>query len=146
MNIEKNVSEIAAKFVYLSDKKSVLGDFWFVMKSQEGGTLYGDCDDFSISALWLECDRNLWKFIWNVIILHRYKLYRCKTTSGEYHVIGRVGDLWFDNWTLSAVDKETFFARTKHKILHIYPSPVIAYFMLMGLLIDQDSRLSKIQS
>ena len=115
MLLEDAVSYVSQKFHYKRDKKPFLDlfDHWFIMKERDG-KFYGDCEDYSLTVLWFLCDKSLLKFIWYVLILHRYKLYRLFTISGEAHIVGKVGDLWFDNWTLKAMPKAEFFKYTGH--------------------------------
>ena len=131
MEVELAVKYVASKFKYQKDKKFIF-DFWFVMRDS-GGVFYGDCDDFTVTSLWEICERNLWKFIWYVFILHRYKMYRVKTINGGYHLVGCAEDLWFDNWTRRAMPKDQFFERTKHFDVRQVWSPVIMFFMFWGL-------------
>lgn len=131
MNIKEAVNLVASKFIYKADKLKIY-DSWRVMKLQDKH-YYGDCDDFSITCFWYYSDKNLKKFIWNILITHKYKLYRVKTVSGGYHVVGSVDDLWFDNWSKEALSKADFFERTKHKITMRYISPIIGTFLLIGL-------------
>lgn len=127
------VFQVASKFRYKSDALTI-ADSWRIMKEQNG-TLTGDCDDFAITCFWYYSNKDLLKFLWNVMITHKYKLYRAKTAKGEYHIVGSVDDLWFDNWTQEPLSKNEFLYQTKHKILYIYPSPITAFYMLVGLFI-----------
>lgn len=131
MSIKEIVKSVSSKFVYTSDKKFLI-DQWFVMREKEG-KLHGDCDDFSVTCLWELCDRNIIKFIVNVLILHRYRLHHVKTSTNGGHVVGYANGLYFDNWTLEALPKEEFLRRTKHKFKFFYPSPMIAIYLLCGL-------------
>lgn len=115
MNIEEAVAKIGIRFRYKSDKKTVI-DSWRAMEPEEDGHMYGDCDDFAITSLWYHADRNKWKFALHVLITGKYKLYKCTTATGVDHIIGSVGDLYFDNWTRAALPKDKFFAATGHKI------------------------------
>lgn len=117
MHVTDAVDYVAKRFVYKEDPKSWWPDYWFVMKEKDG-KMYGDCDDFAVTVLWLVCKRNLLKFFWHVLFTHKHKVYRVRSNnSSTYnHLIGRVDDYWFDNWTLKALDKETFFKKTGHKM------------------------------
>jgi hypothetical protein len=93
----------------------------------------GDCDDFAITCFWYLSNQNIFKFLLHLLITHKYALYRCKTINNEWHIVARVGDWWFDNWTLAPMKKEEFFRTTKHKLHARYISPTIAWFLLIGL-------------
>lgn len=132
MNIHTAVKRVADQFRYSADKKIIIGDFWSIMKPRNG-YLYGDCDDFAVTCIWECCDRNIWKFLLNVFLLHKYRLYFARTVDGSAHIVGYAQGLWFDNWTKAALDKEQFVNQTGHKIKMFYPSPWIAKFMILGL-------------
>jgi len=134
MDIKTAVHHVHSKFNYLADKKLYIGDGWFVMP-ERNQKMFGDCDDFAITSLWLACDENIFKFILNVFILHRYRLYHSKTVDGEAHIIGYAQGLWFDNFTGEALPEKQFFEKTKHKKWFFYPSPYILWFMLLGLFV-----------
>ena len=125
------IEQVSAKFVYTPDPKPFPFDYWFVMK-ERNGELKGDCDDFSITILWLLCNSSLLSFIWNVLILHRFKLHRVMALNG-YHIVGEVDGLFFDNWTKRALPKEEFYTSTKHVHLQQYWSPVIVLLLISGL-------------
>lgn len=138
MDIRTAVDYVGKRFKYLTDKKIIIGDVWYVMP-EHNQVMRGDCDDFAITSIWLACDRNIWKFILNVFILHRYRLYHATSRNGEPHIIGYAQGLWFDNWTREAVPENEFFATTGHKKWLFYPSPYTIYFMLLGLFVRDRS-------
>lgn len=129
--MEKNIRWLFSNFQYQADRKN-LWDQWFVMK-QKDGKYYGDCDDFTVTGLWLLCDCSLWKFVWRVLILHRYKIHRVKTVNGGFHVVAEVEGLWFDNWTGQMLQKEAFFNHTGHQYLKQYWAPYIISCLIVGL-------------
>ena len=133
MKIYDAVKYVSEKFVYLSDKKMVAFDAWFVMPERPDGKLKGDCDDFALTCIWLACDRNIFKFILNVLILHKYRFYFSIAANGEKHLIGYAQNCWFDNWSLEALPEDQFFKKTKHKKLFFFPSPTVLIFMVFGL-------------
>jgi len=137
MNLDQAISTVNSQFQYTADPRSFFTDYWFVMRSQNN-VMRGDCDDYSITVLWLLCG-GLWQFVWNVLILHRYRLHRVQTRNGEYHVVAQVGDVWFDNWTRRCCSRDQLFAETGHQYRMWYLSPVIAWFMLWGYLRFQNT-------
>lgn len=140
MNIVDAVKKVSERFEYLKDDHpKFLGDTWQVMKMNEEGKYRGDCDDFAITCFWNYSDRRLFKFLFHLLITRRYKMYRCLTTSHEWHVIGCVDDLWFDNWSLEALTEKDFFEKTNHRITMKYNGFVIGYFLLLGLFFDKNS-------
>lgn len=131
-NIKECVEFVSSRFSYKSDKDFFI-DQWFVMKDKNG-RFYGDCDDFVVTVLWYYYGCSILSFIWNVLIKHDCKIFRVKTSTGEYHIIGSVNNLFFDNWTLKALSEQEFYSITKHKklyrmnILHMWSKFLIGLF------------------
>jgi hypothetical protein len=130
MNIIKAVNAVGNKFLYRPDKYLVF-DHWSVMVEKEG-ILTGDCDDFALTSIWYSCDKNLLKFIFWALLLHKYKFWYAKTKNGEGHLVGSYNSLFFDNWTKQPLPKEQFLAKTGHNLKFFFPSPLILIQLLMG--------------
>lgn len=130
MDIKEAVKEVALRFEYKEDNKFI--DTWSVMREKRG-KLKGDCDDFALTCVWYACDRNIFKFIWHVLILHRYRFYKCKTYKGVNHLIGYAQGKWFDNWTLEALDKDQFLVRTQHQVRYFYVLPIMWLQLVLGI-------------
>lgn len=133
MNVQDAVKKIANKFVYKSDRKTIV-DSWWLCRPGPDNTLIGDCEDFSLSVFWEISNQNWKKFSWNLLVSHRYQMHRTKDTNGEYHIVGSYDNLWFDNRTLEALPKEEFFQKTQHILTpwHRYWSPIILLFLISG--------------
>lgn len=132
MKVEDAVDYVGKRFKYRSDPK--IFDYWFVMPERDG-VVIGDCDDFAITSIWKICDGNIFKFLLNVFILHRYRIYFAKTVNGEKHAVGYAQGMYFDNWSRKALSKEAFLDRTKHKMYFFFPSPFMILPMFLGLLV-----------
>jgi hypothetical protein len=130
MDLNQAINTVNQKFRYQSDPRSFFTDYWFVMQEKDG-QLRGDCDDYSVTVLWYLCNENIWSFIWNVLILHRYRLHRVKAIGG-WHVIGEAEGQWFDNWTRRACSRDELFAQTGHEYQMLYLSPIITWFLIWG--------------
>lgn len=113
MDISLAVMLVANRFSYKKDN-NFLVDSWSVMKDKNG-IFYGDCEDFSLTVFWYLCGCNLFRFIWNVLILHKYRLIWCKTIDGQYHFYGKVNGLCFDNYTRRTLPEDAFLKETGHK-------------------------------
>ena len=138
MHIKTIVKEIAKNFQYKADMFKFL-DWWFILREWDG-KLVGDCEDFSLTAIWRLCNRNVLAFLWKVVITHQYRIYFCMTAKGERHAVGYAQDLWFDNWTLEALPKEEFLQKTGHKIKFFIPGPLIIINMILGALVRNVKR------
>lgn len=132
MTPQDAVKYVSERFHYRRDPK--LLDYWFVMKEREG-KMIGDCDDFAVTSIWKICNENLLTFIWNVFIIHRYRIYFGRTPTGEKHAIGYANGLWFDNWSREALSKDEFLKRTNHKIYFFFPSPLMIWALFLGLFV-----------
>ena len=131
MQLVDAVSEVAGQFDYEADRLRLF-DSWHVLTEQQG-RYRGDCEDFALTVFWRLADGNIWKFLWNVLITHQYRIYRVRDRNGDSHAVGCFRDQWFDNWTLATKDRDEFFSHTGHTLLHIYPGPLIALYLLIGL-------------
>lgn len=131
MNINDAVDYVGKRFIYQKDPK-VWGDTWHVLKLKDN-QFKGDCDDFALTCFWYYSNQSIAKFLFHLLITHKYKLYRCKDVNNGWHVVGSVDDLWFDNWTKEALPREDFFAKTKHTIKMRYLSIMFVWFLIVGL-------------
>jgi hypothetical protein len=132
MNISDAVKYVRERFEFRADPRFL--DYWSVMKEVDG-KMQGDCDDFALTSIWKMCDESILKFIWNVIILHRYRIYFAYTPLGEKHAVGYADGLYFDNWSRFPWPKEDFLRITKHRLYFFFPGPIIIFPILLGLLI-----------
>ena len=130
MNLEASIKYVSERFEYRADPKFF--EYYTVMKD-DNGVMRGDCDDFSVTVIWKVCGSNIWNFIWNVLILHRYRLYFSKAKNNAFHLVGKVGEKYFDNWTYRALDKEEFLKATGHKLYFFIPSPLMIIYLILGL-------------
>jgi predicted transglutaminase-like cysteine proteinase len=133
MELNEAIRKVNERFRYEADKNFIL-DSWSTLR-EDGEFLKGDCEDYAIQTLWYLNDCSLWKFIKNVIILHKHRMYYVKAIPDNGgHAVANVGNLWFDNWTKEALPKDEFFDRTKHKKWFMYPMPLMVPFFIYGLL------------
>lgn len=130
-DIKSIVETIAKKFQYVGDKKTLI-DNWSVMK-EVNGKMRGDCDDFTTTVLWFYFNQSLLSFIWNVCIIGKGKIYRVKTKTGEWHIVGSIDGLFFDNWSLEAIPKDKFIERTGHTFVKKYFTLHTIIFFVVGL-------------
>ena len=137
--LDQAIASVDKKFIWTADPTNFFTDFWFVMKDHNNH-FRGDCDDYTITTLWQLCNQNHWTFAWRVLITHQYRIHRVRAVTGEYHVVGQVGDLWFDNWARQALPKADFFSTTKHQYLMWYPSVLTAWFMFWGWTLEKFQR------
>ena len=93
MNIEDSISTINRKFKYRNDFKWF--DTWRILENNQ--TIWeGDCEDYSLTVIWLYSDKNAMKFIWNIVSF-RFLIWYAVLGNGEGHAVTRYGDMYFDN-------------------------------------------------
>jgi hypothetical protein len=131
MDISVAIMLVANRFQYKKDT-SVLIDSWSVMRDRNG-VFYGDCEDFSLTVFWYMSNQSILKFIWNVLISHRYQLVWCKTKTDELHFYGKVNGLCFDNWTKKALPEKAFLEQTGHKKICRMFMPICIPQIIKGL-------------
>jgi len=131
MELNEAIKTVNDRFRYQSDSKFIL-DSWAVMQERDG-LLKGDCEDYSLTVLWYLNDCSLFKFIKNVIILHKHRMYYVKALPDNGgHAVANVGGLWFDNWTKEALTEDVFFEKTKHRKMFMYFMPLMIPFFVYG--------------
>ena len=130
MEVKEAVKYVADRFSYRADPK--VFDYWSVML-ERNKVMTGDCDDFALTSIWKICDKSILKFIVNVMILHRYRIYFSKTMRGGKHAVGYANGLWFDNWSKEALPEEEFLQRTKHTVHFFFPLPLMILPLFLGL-------------
>jgi hypothetical protein len=130
MELNSAIKEVSDKFVYTADKtENFMGDNWFVMK-EAGGKYYGDCEDFSLTVMYLLAGSNMLRLLWNIFI-GKYKLHAVASNGVIInHCVGEIDNIWFDNWVMSVKNKDEFFNQTKH----IYGNR-ISFFTIFSKLI-----------
>lgn len=94
MNIKKALKNVNKKFVYKEDGDI---DVWEILDSSEN-KIKGDCEDYSLTFIWLAEDQNFFKFIWSILIA-KYIIWYAKTPNGGGHAVTYVREngLYVDN-------------------------------------------------
>ncbi|TDE33179.1 hypothetical protein [Antarcticimicrobium sediminis] len=84
-------ASLNGRFTYHADK----GESWRIMRDQ--GPVTGDCEDYSLTLIWLYEGRSMLRFWW-ALITFRYVLWFCLSPSGDGHaVVWCRGRGWTDN-------------------------------------------------
>jgi hypothetical protein len=131
MELSAAIDKVKSQFEYQADRLRIF-DSWRVMESKSG-KYHGDCEDFALTVFWHVADGRLTRFLWHLLITHRYRMIRTQTVHGEPHVVGRIGDQWFDNWTQKALPEKEFFQNTGHRKSWTYPGPLISLYLAIGI-------------
>lgn len=101
MTITEALKILNSKFVYKRDPRYL--DVWTVMHGD--GKWEGDCEDYSITLMWLLADRNILKFLWNILVFKQL-MWFVKAPSGEGHAVVRINGMYYDNIQRKATTKE----------------------------------------
>lgn len=97
------LEDINNRFVYTSDKDQFgKKDKWHLMKSDRG-ELYGDCEDYSYTLLWMLEGKSLFKVFWS-LLTKKSELWYCFSPSGVGHAVLKYEDKWIDNIQRRFVD------------------------------------------
>lgn len=87
------IKNLQDRFIYKADK----WDTWTVLKN-ESGPLYGDCDDFALTALWIEAKGSWLRILW-LVATFQAMLWYTRSPNGEGHyMLWMKGKGWIDNW------------------------------------------------
>jgi hypothetical protein len=116
--------ELRNRHVYVRDGEM---DSWRIMRGD--GKLRGDCEDFSLTLVWMMCDKSMIKF-WLAIIFMRYRIWYCKSPSGVGHAIVCHRGHWTDNiqrvWVADKPEARGY------KLVMPFLAPMLVLKMLMG--------------
>ena len=119
---EVSASELAQRFIWTRDKI----DGWRIL-SAPTGPLYGDCDDFAVTALWMVEGRSLWRFWW-ALLTFRAVIWVVKGKSFASHVVlwhRKHG--WIDN-------QNPTWGPNRDTLRYPVPLPLAILKMLIGSL------------
>lgn len=85
------LADLHGRFVYRRDTN---GDDWRLLVRP--GRVYGDCEDFALTLLWLLCGRSVPRMFLSILTF-RAMIWICTAPSGELHAILRYKGWWADN-------------------------------------------------
>jgi len=101
------------------------------MKPDADGKYRGDCDDFVLTALFIETG-SLSKF-WYELIFGSAKVFLVTTSNGGGHAVLRYNGRYIDNWSRSWVSREHMESVYGHKFsAWLFPWNATALKMLLG--------------
>ncbi len=110
------------KFLYKKDD----GESWNVLKDvalDSKDHVRGDCEDYSLTYLWLECEQSMWRFWWKLISL-QYIPWFCNYRGDGHLVLYSVKRrAWLDNIQRKWVRKLDESYELKYPVL----TPLVFY-------------------
>lgn len=91
MQIDAAQADLNSRFTYSADG----GDSWRILSGS--GAVAGDCEDYSLTLIWLAEGRSLARF-WLALIMFKYVIWFCHSPGGYGHaVVWCRGSGWTDN-------------------------------------------------
>lgn len=116
-----------SKFKYKYDSRWF--DRWRILDiSQE--KVEGDCEDYSLTFVYLASDQSLRKF-WKNLLLRKFSLHYVKTPRGEGHIVCKHNGLYIDNIQKAFRTKDEYIEKG-YKFLFPVPVFLVAAKMLIA--------------
>ena len=132
MDIKDALQLVNKSFVYTSDRSYyILPETWRVV----GDDGRGDCEDYSLTAVWYYSDGNWLRWMWN-ITFGPFRFWYCTMSNGEGHMITEItrGDnagMFFDNIQKRLVTNEHLIKKG-YTLKSPYYLPVTLYKVIVG--------------
>lgn len=131
MKWDDAIKAVNSRFTYKSDKKNyTIPEVWKFL----GKTGEGDCEDYSLTVLWLVCEKNILKFF-KLLLTGEYKLHFVKMSSGAGHLVMEHNGMFVDNIVKKPVVKEFLEQHYKYKFVYRYIFPHVVIKMVFGFVI-----------
>jgi len=99
-------------------------EYWTILKKTP---FHGDCEDYSLTLLYLINDESMWGF-WKDIITYKARMRYC-TIGGEGHAVLEYDGMFIDNIQKKWCTKETMQA-DKYKFNRFPYNPITVFFKL----------------
>lgn len=115
------LKDLNQRFKWTVDKR----EGWRVLNSALG-PLFGDCDDYAITALWLMSEKS-WKVFWWKLLSLQAVIWLCRTNRGDLHAslyLRKHG--WIDS------SYQYWSKEPKHTLLAPFLVPHVVIKLLMG--------------
>lgn len=117
-------ASLNGRFTYHADK----GESWRIMGGD--GPVAGDCEDYSLTLVWLYEGRSMWRFWW-ALVTFEYVLWQCLSPGGAGHaVVWCRGRGWADNIQHQLVSRGDLKAKG-YRLRFPYLFPLVALKFLL---------------
>lgn len=107
-----------------------LVDTWSILSMSADGKYYGDCEDFSLTTLYLLKDKSLWKFV-KAFVTGEAKMHFVITRTGGGHAVMQYKDKYIDNWSRKFTTKAQM-ERYGHNFKHTVWFPFVFFNLVKG--------------
>lgn len=119
MTVDPIQRDLNARFDYRSDQ----GESWRILKDE--GQVWGDCEDYALTLVWLHAGRSMWRFWW-ALLTFRAVLWQCRAPSGVGHVVVWCrGYGWTDNMMRRPMTRAEL-KRLGYRLRFPWPAPLVA--------------------
>lgn len=126
MDIQSALDILNSHFKYQTETSKM--EKWRILGD---GNWKGDCEDYSLTLMWLISDSQTWKFWWGILSI-KFLMWMVLAPSGETHAIVRIGGLYYDNIQKRGCTKEELI-RKGYKFKY----PMIAPYVFLKMLISK---------
>ncbi len=124
MDVSSVQSDLNRRFTYRSDR----GENWQILKGP--GSIRGDCEDYSLTLIWLLEGRSMRRFWW-ALITFKYVIWHCLSPRGAGHAICWIrGAGWTDNIQRRVVTRRDL-KRAGYRLRYPYLAPLVALKFLL---------------
>lgn len=120
----EDIEDLTTRFVWTSDGKF---DSYSILSDPQGA-LYGDCDDFAVTALWIAEGRSMLRF-WLALITFRAVIWHVKGEGFASHIV-----LWHRKHGWIDNQNPAWSEKRRDTLRFPLPAPVVALKMLLGKL------------
>jgi hypothetical protein len=121
MDIQTAQADLNSRFTYSGDRT---GENWSILR--DDGPVQGDCEDYSLTLIWLSEGQSLIRFWWALITL-KYMVWHCQSPGGVGHVIMWVrGHGWTDNIQRKIITKQQRKAKG-YRLWFPYVAPLVLF-------------------
>lgn len=100
--MDKYLQVLNTNFIYKPDPSGK--DLWRILDTSK--IVYGDCEDYALTALYLLCGGSLIKF-WKVLVTEKAKIHYV-TVRGAGHAVLEFKGLYIDNTHMKWLTKDGF--------------------------------------
>jgi len=141
MTPEKANKEVAKRFVYITDKKKYgFFETWAVMDTSEEKWT-GDCEDYSLTVLWLISNKSKRTFLFNILLNPDYGMKFVRyIKTGEGHAVLNYKDQYCDNIQKSWFSKNNTKKYNQYHWKWPIPGPLICINLILGKVIKLFNR------
>lgn len=131
MSLDEIRRELNKKFVYTSDNGM---DTWSVLETN-ADKIYGDCEDYVLTFVWMASDDSTLKFLWNLIFM-RFVMWYAISPNDSGHAVLYVRDeeKFIDNIQQNFYTKQEFKDKG-YKFVFPYASILVLPKLLLSYII-----------